>query len=118
MNVLDMILYNGKIIIFDFFQFEVFVIVIIDGLVIVVGGDEFFNSVMEKIKKIDFKRKRVILGLNDFYIYVICGGLYYNMELCWEGVLLFFIVLEMFKEQVRCIFVFQWVRVVGGWFEF
>src|SRR6516165_9746915 len=64
------------------------------------------------------KGRRIIPGLNDSHLHVIRGGLYYNLELRWDGVPSLADALHMLKEQAQRTPPPQWVRVVGGWTEF
>lgn len=83
---------------FDCVNLVVIVVVIKDGCFVVVGGNvEIVLFVGCVMKVVDFDGCIVLLGLIDNYMYVICGGLNYNLELCWDGVWLFVVVMEMFK---------------------
>ncbi|MEM7468178.1 MAG: amidohydrolase, partial [Pseudomonadota bacterium] len=66
---------------------------------------------------VDLNRRRVIPGLNDSHLHVIRGGLYYNLELRWDGVPTIAQALMQLKEQADRTPPPQWVRVVGGWNE-
>src|SRR6185295_12466397 len=66
----------------------------------------------------DLKGRRVIPGLNDSHLHVIRGGLYYNLELRWDGVPSLADALRMLREQAQRTPPNHWVRVVGGWTEF
>lgn len=117
--IVDLILYNGCFYIVDCDNFIVIVVVIKDGKFFVVGNDvEVMFYCGSVIQVIDLQKCIVIFGFNDLYLYLICGGFNYNLELCWEGVFFLVDVLCMFKNQVECMFSFQWVWVVGGWNEF
>lgn len=110
-----LVICNVCIIIFDSWQLYVQVLVVQEGCIVVVGSDEeimcgWGNEVM----LIDVQGWCLLFGFNDSYIYFICGGLNYNLELCWDGLCLLGDVLDMLKVQVDCIFVLQWVCVVGG----
>ena len=67
---------------------------------------------------IDLRGRTVIPGLNDSHLHVIRAGLYYNMELRWDGVPSLADALRMLKVQAARTPAPQWVRVVGGWNEF
>lgn len=67
---------------------------------------------------IDAKGRTVVPGINDTHTHLIRGGLYYHMELRWDGVPSLADALRMLREQARRTPAPQWVRVVGGWTEF
>src|SRR4051812_13056107 len=48
---------------------------------------------------IDLGGRRVIPGLNDSHLHVIRAGLYYNLELRWDGVPSLADALQRLKEQ-------------------
>ena len=60
----------------------------------------------------------MIPGLIDSHSHPIRGGLYYNLELRWDGVPSLADALRMLREQAQRTPPNQWVRVVGGWSEF
>jgi predicted amidohydrolase YtcJ len=64
---------------------------------------------------IDVGGGTVIPGLNDSHTHPIRGGLYYNLELRWDGVPSLSDALALLKEQARRTPPPHWVRVVGGW---
>jgi predicted amidohydrolase YtcJ len=55
--------------------------------------------------------------LNDSPLHVIRAGLYYNLELRWDGVPSLADALRMLKEQAGRTPPPHWVRVIGGWNE-
>ena len=61
--------------------------------------------------------RRVIPGLNDSHLHVIRAGLYYNLELRWDGVPSLADALRRLKEQAQRTPPPHWVRVIGGWNE-
>jgi len=67
---------------------------------------------------IDVKGGTVIPGLNDSHTHPIRGGLYYNLELRWDGVPSLSDALALLREQARRTPPPHWVRVVGGWTAF
>ena len=67
---------------------------------------------------IDVGGGTVIPGLNDSHTHPIRGGLYYNLELRWDGVPSLSDALALLKEQARRTPPPHWVRVVGGWSAF
>lgn len=89
----DIILTNGKITTLDQAQPETCELAIKDGR-IVAGGERGPAT-----RVIDLGGRRVIPGLNDSHLHVIRAGLYYNMELRWDGVPSLADALRMLKEQ-------------------
>jgi anti-anti-sigma factor len=59
--------------------------------------------------------RRVVPGLNDSHLHAIRGGLFFNLELRWDGVGSVERGLEMIREQAKRTPQGQWVRVIGGW---
>lgn len=66
---------------------------------------------------LDLGGRRVIPGLNDSHLHVIRGGLYYNLELRWDGVPSLADALRMLAAQAAITPPPQWVRVIGGFNE-
>lgn len=92
---------------------------IIDGQIIAIGTDEQIHLLRgPETRMIDSNRRTIIPGLNDSHMHPIRGGLNYNMELRWDGVLSLADALQMLKDQAARTPAPQWVRVVGGWTEF
>lgn len=115
----DLVLYNGKIHTIENKSSSVTAVAIKDGKFVAVGSDgDVMRFISEGTKSIDLKKKRVIPGINDSHIHLIRGGLNYNLELRWDGVPSLADALRMLKEQVYRTPSPQWVRVVGGWYEF
>jgi predicted amidohydrolase YtcJ len=115
----DFILYNGKITTLNPLQPEVSALGITNGLISVTGSDDDVLSKAEvDTKKIDLAGRRVIPGLNDSHLHVIRAGLFYNLELRWDGVPTLSQAMDQLKEQARRTPPPQWVRVIGGWNEF
>src|SRR5207247_9602273 len=69
-------------------------------------------------RKIDLNGRTRIPGLIDSQSHPIRGGLYYNLELRWDGVPSLSDAMRMLREQARRTPPNQWVRVIGGWSEF
>ena len=113
----DLILLNGKVTTLDPQQPDTSNLAVKDGRIIAVGDAEQYQR-GPQTKVIDLKGLRVIPGLNDSHLHVIRGGLYYNLELRWDGVPSLADALHMLKEQAQRTPPGQWVRVVGGWSEF
>nr|BBH88115.1 amidohydrolase [Thermosporothrix sp. COM3] len=90
-----------------------------DGRFLAVGSNEDVLKHRDtSTQVIDAGKRTLIPGLNDSHIHVIRGGLYYNLELRWDGVPSLSDALNMLRKQVERTSPPQWVRVVGGWSEF
>ncbi len=115
----DLILHNGKITTLNKKQPEVSALRINGGRIISVGTDEeVISRASADVKRIDLHNRRVIPGLNDSHLHVIRAGLFYNLELRWDGVPTLSQALKQLKDQADRTPPPQWVRVVGGWNEF
>jgi hypothetical protein len=115
----DLILHNGKITTLNKKQPEVSALRINGGRIISVGTDEeVISRAPADVKRIDLHNRRVIPGLNDSHLHVIRAGLFYNLELRWDGVPTLSQALKQLKDQADRTPPPQWVRVVGGWNEF
>lgn len=115
----DLVIYNGRITTVDSSHPEVSAISIGDGRIVSTGTDhDVLKGLPPEVKKIDLKGRRVIPGLNDSHLHVIRAGLFYNLELRWDGVPTLSQAMEQLKEQARHTPPPQWVRVIGGWNEF
>ena len=115
----DMILHNGKIATLEKTAPMISAVAIKEGRFIAAGNDrEIMNHKGDQTQIIDLNQKTAIPGLNDSHTHVIRGGLYYNMELRWDGVPSVADALRMLKEQAQRTPAPQWVRVIGGWSEF
>ena len=89
------------------------------GRFIAFGSDkEILLHKTTSTQLINLHGKLVIPGLNDSHIHLIRGGLSFNMELRWDGILSLADALALLKDQVDRTPPPQWVRVVGGWTEF
>ncbi len=89
----------------------------ISGGKIVRVGDEggVAPLVGKDTQVIDAMTRRIIPGLNDSHLHLIRGGLYYLLELRWDGVPTLRHALSMLRDQAARTPKGQWVRVVGGW---
>ncbi|HMO16213.1 MAG TPA: amidohydrolase [Pirellulaceae bacterium] len=115
----QLILHSGKITTQSANKPEVQAIAIQDGIVSAIGtNDEILALADASTQKIDLKNRRVIPGLNDSHLHVIRAGLFYNLELRWDGVPSLSLALEQLKQQADNTPPPQWVRVIGGWNEF
>lgn len=115
----DLILTNGKLATQDERRTFASAIAIKDGRILAVGDEAKVQPHRGPATQvIDLQGRTGIPGLNDSHTHVIRGGLYYNMELRWDGVPSLADALRMLKEQAKRTPPPQWVRVVGGWNEF
>ena len=115
----DFALVNGRIATQDERRSIVQAIGIKDGLVHAVGDAATVQAVCgPDTKTIDLQGRTAIPGLVDSHSHPIRGGLYYNLELRWDGVPSLADALRMLRDQAQRTPPNQWVRVVGGWSEF
>jgi hypothetical protein len=115
----DFALVNGRIATQDERRSVVQAIGIKDGLVHAVGDAATVQAVCgPDTKTIDLQGRTAIPGLVDSHSHPIRGGLYYNLELRWDGVPSLADALRMLRDQAQRTPPNQWVRVVGGWSEF
>lgn len=115
----ELILYHGKFTTLDPANGEASAIAIADGRIIAIGDDATIRAMADKdTLSIDLNGRRVIPGLNDSHLHVIRAGLFYNLELRWDGVPTIAEALEQLKQQADNTPPPQWVRVIGGWNEF
>src|SRR5262245_43211891 len=96
-TVPDIILHNGGITTLDANYPEATNLAIKDGRIMAVDEAEEYQP-GPATKVIDLQGRRVVPGLNDSHLHVIRGGLNYNMELRWDGVLSLADALRMLKE--------------------
>ncbi len=115
-SVPDLILHNGRITTLDPKYPEARNVAIKDGRIVGVDDAESYERGPDT-KVIDLQGRRVIPGLNDSHLHVIRAGLYYNMELRWDGVPSLADAMRMLKEQAQRTPPPHWVRVIGGWNE-
>ena len=115
----SMILTNGRIATQDARRSVVSAVAISDGKIVAAGSDQDVHPYRgPKTEVIDLNNRTVIPGLNDSHTHLIRGGLYYNLELRWDGVPSLADALRMLKEQAKRTPAPHWVRIVGGWSEF
>src|SRR6266403_4557458 len=115
----DTILFNGRMTTLDPTRPSASALAIDNGLFEAVGDDsEIMRLRGPKTTVVDLNRRTVIPGLNDSHAHPIRGGLYYNLELRWDGVASLADALRMLREQAQRTPPNHWVRVVGGWSEF
>lgn len=115
----QLILHNGKISTLVKGQPEVSAIAITDGKVAAIGNDDSILPLADQLTKVvNLGARRCIPGLNDSHLHVIRAGLFYNLELRWDGVPSLSQALNQLKQQADNTPPPQWVRVIGGWNEF
>jgi predicted amidohydrolase YtcJ len=115
----DLTLSNGRIATQDQRGSTVQAIAIKDGRVLATGDDAAVAALRgPATRDIDLNGRTVIPGLVDSHSHPIRGGLYYNLELRWDGVPSLADAMRMLREQIQRTPPNQWVRVVGGWSEF
>ena len=115
----DLVLYRGKITTLDPTKPEVTAVAINGGRITATGSDdEILGLAGPATRRIDLNHRRVIPGLNDSHLHVIRAGLYFNLELRWDGVPSVSQALAQLKSQAERTPPPQWVRVIGGWNEF
>ena len=116
----DTIVFGAKVTTLDDDASDVVTAFAIRGERFLAVGDE--AEVMrwrdDQTRLIDAGGRRVIPGLNDSHLHAVRGGLLYNLELRWDGVVTLERGLEMVREQADRTPVGQWVRVMGGWSPF
>ncbi|MDB5924096.1 MAG: amidohydrolase family protein [Betaproteobacteria bacterium] len=115
----DLVLLNGRIATQDERRSVVQAVAIKDGRIYATGDDAGIARYRGPMtRSVDLNRRTVIPGLIDSHSHPIRGGLYYNLELRWDGVPSLADGLRMLREQALRTPPNQWVRVVGGWSEF
>lgn len=114
----ETIYYNGKITTLGA-PSQVQAIAVQDGRIKSLGtNDQVLAEADAGATKVDLQGRRAIPGLNDSHLHVIRAGLFYNLELRWDGVPSLAQAMEQLKQQVAITPPPQWVRVIGGWNEF
>lgn len=115
----DLILFRGKITTLVPSKPDVSALAVVNGRVSAIGtDDEVLALAGGRTQRIDLSNRRVIPGLNDSHLHVIRAGLFYNLELRWDGVPSVAQALEQLQDQAANTPPPQWVRVIGGWNEF
>jgi hypothetical protein len=115
----QLILHHGKITTLARDVPEATALAVTDGKVSAVGSDpEILPLSGKQTRTIDLNNRRVIPGLNDSHLHVIRAGLFYNLELRWDGVPSIAQAMRQLAEQAANTPPPQWVRVIGGWNEF
>lgn len=115
----ELVFRNGRITTLDPAQPEACAVAVREGRFAATGTDvELSGHIGPATRVVDLGGRRVIPGLNDSHLHIIRGGLFYNLELRWDGVRSLADALRMLREQARRTPAPHWVRVVGGWSEF
>jgi predicted amidohydrolase YtcJ len=115
----ELVLLGGKITTLNATKPEAQAIATQGGRIVAVGkDDEILHHRGPQTQVIDLQGKRVIPGLNDSHLHVIRAGLFYNLELRWDGVPSVAQALSQLRQQAEMTPPPQWVRVIGGWNEF
>ena len=118
MNI-DHVYYNGKITTLNPRQPEVSALGVANGRIVAAGSDDHLLALTAaRTPRTDLNGRRVIPGLNDSHLHVIRAGLFYNLELRWDGVPTLSQAMDQLKAQAERTPPPQWVRVIGGWNEF
>lgn len=115
----DTILLSGLIATQDERRSMVAALAIKDGRIYASGDNATVMAYRgDATRVIELGGRTVIPGLIDSHSHPIRGGLYYNLELRWDGVPSLAVALRMLREQSQRTPPNHWVRVVGGWSEF
>jgi predicted amidohydrolase YtcJ len=115
----EIVLYNGKITTLERTTPEVSALHIQDSAIVSIGTDEaILSQIAPETRRINLNGRRVIPGLNDSHLHVIRAGLFFNLELRWDGVPTLSQAMEQLRVQAERTPPPQWVRVIGGWNEF
>src|SRR5260221_2476773 len=118
-QVADLILVNGRIATQDERRSRVSALAVRDGRVLANGDDAAMMRFRGPgTRVVDLHGRTAIPGLNDSHSHPIRGGLYYNLELRWDGVPSLADAMRMLRDQAARTPPNHWVRVVGGWSEF
>ena len=115
----DIILANGRIATQNDKRSFVDALAIKDGRISATGDTATVMAYRgSSTRVIELGGRTVIPGLIDSHSHPIRGGLYYNLELRWDGVPSLADAMRMLREQAQRTPPNHWVRVVGGWSEF
>src|SRR5262245_18583257 len=115
----DLILFGGRITTLGRDKPEVTALAVTDGKISASGSDnDILSMAGNETRKIDLRHRRVIPGLNDSHLHVIRAGLFYNLELRWDGVPTISQALKQLRDQAENTPPPQWVVVIGGSNEF
>jgi predicted amidohydrolase YtcJ len=115
-NIPDLVVENGRIATLDPMHPHARALAVRDGRIVGVD-DEACEQRGPGTRVVDLEGRTVIPGLNDSHLHVIRAGLYYNLELRWDGVPSLADALRALKAQAERTPPPHWVRVIGGWNE-
>ena len=111
----DLLVFNGKITTMDAALPETTAFAARHGRFVAVGTDKDVVPLKGKSTiVVDLYGRRVVPGLIGNHMHLIRGGLFYNLELRWDGVRSLAHGMQMLREQVARTPPPHWVRVVGG----
>ena len=111
----DLILRDGLFTTLDRSNPSATAVAITNGVFSSVGREqEVMQQTGSSTRIVGLEGRRVLPGLIDNHLHIIRGGLNYNMELRWDGILSLADAMAMLKRQVLITPPPQWVRVVGG----
>ena len=111
----DLVVFNGKITTMDPDTPEPTAFAARNGRFVAAGSDrEVVPLKGESTVVVDLQGRRVVPGLIDNHMHMIRGGLFYNLELRWDGVRSLEQGMHMLREQVARTPPPHWVRIVGG----
>jgi len=115
----NLLLVNGRIATQDDRQSFVTALAIKNGRIHATGDTATIMAHKGSATRVvELNGRTVIPGLIDSHSHPIRGGLYYNLELRWDGVPSLADAMRMLRDQARRTPPNQWVRVIGGWSEF
>jgi predicted amidohydrolase YtcJ len=115
----NLLLVNGRIATQDSRQSFVTALAIKNGRIHATGDTATIMAHKGSATRVvELNGRTVIPGLIDSHSHPIRGGLYYNLELRWDGVPSLADAMRMLRDQARRTPPNQWVRVIGGWSEF
>src|SRR3974377_285532 len=98
----ELILFNGSVGTMDPTRPRASAVAIRQGRFAAGGNDaDVLKLKGEGTRAIDLGGRCVIPGLNDSHLHIIRGGLYYNLELRWDGVPSLADALHMLKEKTQ-----------------
>lgn len=84
-----LVVVNVKVLIVDVMDCVVEVFICLVNKFLLVGIiSEVLEWVLVNVIVIDVEGVIVILGFNDSYMYIVCGGMMYVFEFCWDNVYL------------------------------
>jgi predicted amidohydrolase YtcJ len=117
-NAPDLILHRGLFTTLDRSNPTADAVAVKNGKFTAVGrSEDVLRLAGTETRVIELGGRRALPGLVDNHLHIIRGGLNFNMELRWDGLLRLADAMAMLKRQVAITPSPQWVRVVGGFTE-